>query len=167
VKSLQDKQQLFVQELANGSTVVAAAKRVGVTEQTGHNWKRKPEVQQALEAARAAVEQARVTVIESIAAERTKSSFPDVNAKLQKGGADAIDFLVDLVNNPEARCRDRLDAARELVRLSGVVESQKIFIQSQTLEPDRRKKGLSEETAAAIRRHILGIDEDVVEQEVV
>jgi transposase-like protein len=167
VKSLQDKQQLFVQELANGSTVVAAAKRVGVTEQTAHNWKRKPEVKQALEAALVAVEQGRVKVIESIAAERTKASFPDVNSKLQKGGVDAIDFLVNLVNNPEARCRDRLDAARELVRLSGVVESQKIFIQSQTIEPDRRKKGLSEKTAAAIRRHILGIDEDAIEQEVV
>lgn len=167
MKSLQDKQQLFVQELANGSTVVAAAKRVGVTEQTAHNWKRKPEVKQALEAALVAVEQGRVRVIESIAAERTKASFPDVNTKLQKGGVDAIDFLVELVNNPEARCRDRLDAARELVRLSGVVESQKIFIQSQTLEPDRRKRGLSPETAAAIRRQILGIDEDVLEQEVV
>ena len=164
MKSLQGKQQLFVQELANGSTIVAAAKRVGVTEQTAHNWKRKPEVKQALEAALAAVEQGRVRVIESIAAERVKASFPDVNSKLQKGGVDAIDFLVDLVNNPEARTRDRLDAARELVRLSGIVESQKIFIQSQTVEPDRRKKGLSEATAAAIRRQILGIDEDVIEK---
>ncbi len=167
MKSLQDKQQLFVQELANGSTVVAAAKRVGVTEQTGHNWKRKPEVKQALEAALAAVEQGRVRVIESISAERTKASFPNVNNKLQKGGVDAIDFLVELVNNPEARCRDRLDAARELVRLSGVIESQKVYIQSQTIEPDRRKRGLSEETVAAIRRRILGIDEDAIEQEVV
>lgn len=159
MESLQHKQQLFVQELANGSTVVAAAKRVGVTEQTGHNWKRKPEVKQALEAALAAVEQGRVSVIQSIAAERTKASFPDINSKLQKGGLDVIDFLVDLVNNPEARCRDRLDAAWELVRLSGVVESQKIFIQSQTIEPDRRRKGLSEETAADIRRKILGIED--------
>lgn len=167
MRSLQDKQQLFVQELANGSTVVAAAKRVGVTEQTAHNWKRKPEVKQALEAALAAVEQGRVSVIQSIAAERTKASFPDVNNKLQQGGLDAIDFLVDLVNNPDARTRDRLDAARELVRLSGVVESQKVYIQSQTIEPDRRTRGLSLETAAAIRRQILGIDEDAIEQEVV
>jgi len=34
-------------------------------------------------------------------------------------------------------------------------------------EPDRRQRGLSEQTAAAIRRQILGIDEDVVEQKVV
>ncbi len=167
MKSLQNKQQLFVQELANGATVVAAARCVGVTEQTAHNWKRKPEVKQALEAALVAVEQGRVKVIESIAAERTKASFPDVNNKLQKGGIDAIDFLLELVNNPEARCRDRLDAARELVRLSGVVESQKIFFQSQTIEPERRQKGLSEETAAVIRRRILGIDENAIEQEVV
>ena len=166
MKSLQDKQQLFVQELASGSTIVAAARRAGVTEQTAHNWKRKPEVQQALEAAKAAVEQGRVRVIESISAERTRRSFPDVNSKLQKGGVDAIDFLVDLVNNPEARTRDRLDASKELVRISGIVESQKIFIQSQTVEPDRRKRGLSPQMAAAIRRQILGIDEDVAEEEV-
>lgn len=123
MKSLQDKQQKAIQELANGSTVVAAAKRVGVTEQTLHLWKRKPQFQEALEAARAAVEQGRVRVIETIAAERTKASFPDINRKLHRGGLDAIDFLVDLVNNPEARSRDRLDAAKELVRLSGVGEA--------------------------------------------
>lgn len=167
MKPLQDKQQLFVQELANGSTVVAAARRVGISEQCAHLWKKRPEVKQALEAALAAVEEGRVHVIQSIAAERVRASFPDVNTKLQKGGLDSVDFLINLVNNPDARTRDRLDAARELVRLSGIVESQKVFVQSQTIEPDRRKRGLSPETAAVIRRQILGIDEDVVEQEVV
>lgn len=157
MKALQHKQEKVIQELANGSTVVAAARFVGISEQTVHLWKRKPQFQQALQAARLAVERGRVKTIETIAAERTRSSFPDINNKLQKGGLDAINFLVDLVNSPEARPCDRLNAARELIRISGVVESQKVYIQSQTVEPDRRGRGLSEEMAESIRQRILGL----------
>lgn len=160
MKALRDNQLRVIEELANGSSIIAAAKRAGVSEQSIHLWKKKPEFREALQNAKEAVEQGRVRVIESIAAERTKTFFPDINSKLQKGGIDAIDFLIEVLNNPEVRTRDRLDCARELLRISGVIESQKILIQSQSIEPGSRRKGISPQTASEIRRKILGIVED-------
>ena len=165
MKSLSDKEQIFVNALASGATVIEASRRSGVSEQSGHLWKKRPHVKAALEQARAAVLRGRIKVIETVASENAQATFPRMSRKLEEGAEQALDFLLELVRDGEARKSDRLKASLELLRLSG--------FQGQAKAPEvplpakSGKRGLSEEMAAEIRRKILGIDSDDDNQQAV
>jgi transposase-like protein len=165
MKSLSEKEQIFVNALASGATVIEASRRAGVTEQTGHLWKKRPHVKAALEEARAAVVRGRIKVIETVSSENAQATFPRMSRKLEEGAEEALDFLLELVRDGEARKSDRLKASLELLRLSGFQAQPKASDLS--VPAKGGKRGLSEETAAVIRRRILGIEEDAIEQEVV
>jgi hypothetical protein len=165
MKSLSEKEQIFVNALASGATVIEASRRASVTEQTGHLWKKRPHVKAALEEARAAVVRGRIKVIEMVSSENAQATFPRMSRKLEEASEEALDFLVELVRDGEARKSDRLKASLELLRLSGFQAQSKA---SDVPVPTKGgKRGLSEEMAAEIRQKILGIDGNDADQQAV
>ncbi len=158
MEALSPQQQKFIKALANGLSVKDAAKKAGVTEQTAHNWKKKSEIQNAITEAIAATRRGQIRVLESVAASVPKS---EAALKLLRGGERAIEVLIEILESPDVRLRDKLDAAKELIRISGVVELQKAFVEASKPKSESKKAGLSDETAAQIRSKVLGISTDV------
>lgn len=156
MEALSPQQQKFIKALANGLNVKDAAKKAGVTEQTAHNWKKKAEIQNAITEAIAATRRGQIRVLESAASAVPRN---EVALKLLRGGERAIEVLIEILECPDVRLRDKLDAAKELIRISGIVELQKGFVEASRPKSEGKKGGLSDETAAQIRAKFLGVSD--------
>ena len=157
MKSLHQKQLLFVQSLASGTTIKKAAQIAKVTEPSVSGWLKKPEIQSALAEARAAIQRGRVKVMETVSAENTQAIFPRVSHKLELATEDAVDFLVNLVRDQDARKADRLKASLEILRIAGFPPERNTAQMQDPVASINSRRGLSPKTSSEIRRQILGL----------
>lgn len=165
-KPLNALQTKAVGMIADGKTEAEVAVACGKSRSWVQQLKRRDDVQGSVEETKATIHKTirstHLECVEKVTVERTQAFFSSVHSELQNAATDAIRFLVDTMNDPDARHRDRIDAAKEIIKISGVVEIQKVPVEHEVrAEREQGKqekpKGLSEETAAQIRAQILGM----------
>lgn len=150
MKQLTQVEFAFVTEILNGSTVEDAGETVGIKRRTAFEWKRKEHIQAALKAGKLG----EVKIIEEFRAERVRVVLPEISETLQREAPKAIEVIIDIMYRGEKDDAVRLQAAKEILKLSGLVESQQITKNTEQVV----QKGLTPEAADAIRQQILGIN---------
>lgn len=153
MQNLSPQEFQFVTELLNGSTVEQAGEAVGIKRRSAFLWKAKEHIQAALEAG----VHGQVKVIEELRAERARVTLPQVSSLLEEAAPRMVEILVQLAEL--GNFSTRLLAAKEVIRLSGIIQNQSHteITQCSVAQP---QQGLSEEQADIIRRQILGIGVD-------
>ncbi|MBA3920173.1 MAG: hypothetical protein H0X31_00120 [Nostocaceae cyanobacterium] len=138
----------FVAELLNGSTVEQASEVTGIKIRTAFNWKKKPHIQAAI----AAGKEGHFKIVEQFQAERIKVVLPEISQALQVEAPKALQVILEIMRSGAKSDMVRLQAAKEIIRLAGIIESQRV-----TQNTEYVSCGLSPEGAEQIRRQILGI----------
>ncbi|WP_206758875.1 hypothetical protein [Calothrix sp. FACHB-168] len=146
---MNEKEYKFVVEILNGSTVEQAGEAVGIKRRSAYLWKAKEHIQMALEAGI----EGEVQIVKEFRAERAKATLPQISSLLEEAAPRAIQILIEL--SETANFSTRLLAAKEIIRLSGLIEHQN-YTEKHSTE-FVKQKGLTAEAAAQIRLHILGI----------
>ncbi len=93
---LKARQEQAVLVLLETPTIAAAANKIGVNESTLRRWRADPEFQQAMEEAR-------------------RDAFGDALCRLQAGAGKAVDALLAVVDDDQAKPSARISAARALL----------------------------------------------------
>jgi hypothetical protein len=153
MKQLTPEEFKFVTELLNGATVEQAGEAVGIKRRAAFQWKGKEHIQAAIEAAK----QGQLKVVEEYRAERVRVVMPAISERLKMEAVNAIEVIVDIMNSGGKEDMVRLQAAKEVIRLSGIVESQQI---TKTNEQSLPQQGLSSQQAIDIRANILGVEKE-------
>jgi hypothetical protein len=149
VQNLSPQEFQFVTEILNGSTIEQAGEAVGIKRRSAFLWKKKEHIQAAL----AAGEEGQTKIIEQFQANRAQATLPAVSNLLQEAAPEMITILIELART--ANFSTKLLAAKEVIRLSGIIENQH-YTETRSTELVKQK-GLSPEEANAIRAQILGI----------
>lgn len=158
IKVLTPEEYTFVTKILEGKTIIVAAEEVGISESSGYLWMKKPHIVAAIEAGR----QGSIRVFEEITAGVTRATVPEIAAKLQSEVLNAIDRVVDLMNNGTKEDLVKLKAAELILRLSGQFIKQEVTTKT---EVAIEKRGLSSDEASDIRRKILGVGADAIDVE--
>jgi hypothetical protein len=95
--------------------------------------------------------------METVSAENTQAIFPRVSHKLELATEDAVDFLVNLVRDQDARKADRLKASLEILRIAGFPPERNTAQMQDPVASINSRRGLSPKTSSEIRRQILGL----------
>jgi hypothetical protein len=95
--------------------------------------------------------------METVSAENTRAIFPRVSHKLELATEDAVDFLVNLVRDQDARKADRLKASLEILRIAGFQADRNPTQMQAPVASINSRRGLSPKTASEIRCEILGL----------
>lgn len=140
----------FISEILDGSTVEQAGESVNIKRRTAYEWKKKEHIKAAL----AAGVEGQVKVVEEFRAERVRVVMPEISKKLELEAPKAIDVIIDIMYSGTKDDTVRLQAAKEILRMSGAVETQSAV---QNTERKVLQKGLTPEVADEIRARILGI----------
>lgn len=140
----------FVTEILDGSSVEHAGEAVGIKRRTAYEWKKKEHIQCAI----AAGVKGQVKVIEEFRAERVRVVLPEISKKLEEEAPKAIQIIVDIMYSGTKDDTVRLQAAKEILKMSGAIETQSA---TRNTEQSIQQKGLTSEAAEAIRAQILGI----------
>lgn len=108
VDELSDRERLAVKLLARGKTTREVATSLSVTEKTIYNWRQRPAVQRAIF--------------------QTQQELIDAG---QGQGIDvvpeAVQTLVSIMNDPEARASDRIAASRALISGAHAYQERKLL----------------------------------------
>lgn len=108
VDELSERERLAVKLLARGKTTREVATKLSVTEKTIYNWRQRPAVQRAIF--------------------QTQQELIDTG---QGQGIDvvpeAVQTLVAIMNDPEARASDRIAASRALISGAHAYQERKLL----------------------------------------
>ncbi len=101
---LTPKQQQAVSGIAKGLTPSQIAKVVGVSCRTVERWRKLPEFVVALDQIQGEVSrQVKVELVENVAS---------INSRLENLASKSLDCLEQIIDNPEARSSDRIQASK-------------------------------------------------------
>ena len=105
---LAERERLAVNLLARGKTNRDVAKSIGVTERTVYNWRQRPAVQRAIFA-------------------QQQELIDDSQAQGIDVIPEAVQTLVEIMNDPEARASDRIAASRALISGAHAYQERKLL----------------------------------------
>ena len=155
-KPLTPTQTKFAAAIADGSTIKEACDSVGISQNTGTAWNNNPQIIAAIAQGEKAAAEARYTVTREFHSERTRVILPALREKLDAAVPLAIDTFIKIMEKGK-RDSDRINAAKEVIRLAGISEYERISHAQEHSEAVKHQ-GLTVEAADEIRRKILGID---------
>ena len=105
---LKERERVAALLLAQGKTNRAVAQKLGVTEKTIWNYRQKPEVQKVIR--------------------DTQMEFAELSGSMAVTVVpEAIAVLQEILNDPEARAADKIQAARTLMSGSAAFQERKLL----------------------------------------
>jgi len=155
-KILTPAQTKFAAAIAEGLTIKEACKSAGISQNTGTSWNRNPRIIAAIAQYEKAATEARYSITKEFHAERTRVILPELRKKLDAAVPMAIDTFIQIMDRSK-RDSDRINAAKEIIRLAGISEHEKIT-HAHEQSAIVKNQGLTPEAADEIRRKILGIN---------
>jgi AraC-like DNA-binding protein len=160
-----------VQMIASGQTEAEVADACRKSRSWVQQLKRREECKKLIretqenvqETIQKTVQDTHLECVKKLTVERTQVFFEtDIHSELQNAAIGAIRFLENTIYDPEVRYSDRIAAAKEIIKISGLEDVQKLHTEQQAkalkAEEKEKPKGLSDDVAAQIRRQILGME---------